>query len=127
MRLPKSLRMLVIGGTGFVGSHYVRAAVARGHQVTVYDNLFLVVAEHTTNSLLTVRRDLATVQPLAGLPLPAGGFSDGEGGSIRFHFTAPVALFADAIGLAFVGDTEKHALRQAIIGTWRLNNHRRSR
>jgi hypothetical protein len=84
--------------------------------ITVFDNQFLVVAEHTTNTLLSVRRDLGTVQPLAGLPLPAGGFADGEGGSIRFHFTAPVALFADAIGVAFVGDTENHALRQVEIG-----------
>ncbi|MBI4166582.1 MAG: NAD-dependent epimerase/dehydratase family protein [Acidobacteria bacterium] len=33
---PKSLRTLIIGGTGFAGSHQVHAAVARGHKVTVF-------------------------------------------------------------------------------------------
>src|SRR6185503_6477625 len=85
--------------------------------IAVFDNLFLIVAEHTTNTLLAVRRDLAgMVMPLAGLPSPAGGFSDGEGGAIRFHFTAPVTIFSDAIGFVFVADTENHALRQVELG-----------
>ncbi len=92
------------------------AGTAELSGVAVFDDLFLLVAEHATNTLLSVRRDLGTVQPLAGLPLPAGGYADGQGGAIRFHFTAPVALFADAIGVAFVGDTENHALRQVEIG-----------
>src|SRR5687767_4820859 len=32
-----SLRILMIGGAGFTGSHHVHAAVARGHKVTVLD------------------------------------------------------------------------------------------
>lgn len=32
----RSLRMLVLGGTGFIGPYHVRAAVERGHQVTVF-------------------------------------------------------------------------------------------
>lgn len=32
----KSLSILMIGGGGFVGSHHVRAAVDRGHRVTVF-------------------------------------------------------------------------------------------
>jgi UDP-glucose-4-epimerase GalE len=33
------MRVLVAGGAGYVGSHAVRALVAAGHEVTVYDNL----------------------------------------------------------------------------------------
>jgi 2'-hydroxyisoflavone reductase len=33
---PKCLRILIIGGSGFAGSHCVHAAAARGHQVTVF-------------------------------------------------------------------------------------------
>ena len=32
----KPLRMLLLGGTGFIGSHFVQAAIARGHQVAVF-------------------------------------------------------------------------------------------
>lgn len=31
------LRILILGGTGFIGPHQVRYAVARGHQVTVFN------------------------------------------------------------------------------------------
>jgi 2'-hydroxyisoflavone reductase len=33
---PKPLRILVLGGTGFIGPYQVRYAVARGHQVTIF-------------------------------------------------------------------------------------------
>jgi 2'-hydroxyisoflavone reductase len=34
---PKSLRILILGGTGFIGPHQVRYAVARGHKVTLFN------------------------------------------------------------------------------------------
>ncbi len=36
-RARRSLRLLILGGTGFTGPHQVRYAVARGHQVTVFN------------------------------------------------------------------------------------------
>ena len=33
----RTLRVLVLGGTGFVGPHVVRAALARGHEVTLFN------------------------------------------------------------------------------------------
>ena len=36
-RAPRALRLLILGGTGFTGPHQVRYAVARGHQVTVFN------------------------------------------------------------------------------------------
>lgn len=33
----RDLRVLVLGGTGFVGPHLVRAALARGHEVTLFN------------------------------------------------------------------------------------------
>jgi nucleoside-diphosphate-sugar epimerase len=35
-RATASLNMLVLGGTGFIGPHLVRHAVARGHRVTIF-------------------------------------------------------------------------------------------
>lgn len=93
------------------------AAPAELSGITVFDDQFLIVAEHASNTLLAVRRDLPdTVLPLAGLALATGGFADGTGASIRFHFTEPVTLLADASGVVYVGDTENHALRLVAIG-----------
>jgi 2'-hydroxyisoflavone reductase len=36
-RAPKPIRLLILGGTGFIGPHQVRYALARGHQVTVFN------------------------------------------------------------------------------------------
>ena len=34
---PKPLRLLILGGTGFIGPHEVRYALERGHQVTIFN------------------------------------------------------------------------------------------
>lgn len=34
---PKPLRLLILGGTGMIGPYHVRAAVARGHKVSVFN------------------------------------------------------------------------------------------
>jgi 2'-hydroxyisoflavone reductase len=34
---PRALRILILGGTGLTGPHQVRYAIARGHQVTVFN------------------------------------------------------------------------------------------
>ena len=34
---PKPLRILILGGTGFIGPHQVRYALARGHRVTLFN------------------------------------------------------------------------------------------
>jgi len=36
-RAPAALRILILGGTGFIGPHQVRYAVARGHHVTLFN------------------------------------------------------------------------------------------
>lgn len=35
-RSPNRLRLLILGGTGFLGSHFVKAALDRGHRVSVF-------------------------------------------------------------------------------------------
>jgi hypothetical protein len=85
--------------------------------IAVVDAQYLVAAEHASNTLVAVRRDVPdTVIALAGLQSASGGFADGLGGAIRFHFTAPVPLLVDATGSVLVGDTENHALRRVAIG-----------
>jgi 2'-hydroxyisoflavone reductase len=36
-KAAKSLRILILGGTGFIGPHEVRYAIARGHKVTLFN------------------------------------------------------------------------------------------
>ncbi|MFG0273803.1 MAG: NAD-dependent epimerase/dehydratase family protein [Phycisphaerales bacterium] len=36
-KAAKPLRILILGGTGFIGPHQVRYALARGHQVTIFN------------------------------------------------------------------------------------------
>lgn len=36
-KASKPLRLLILGGTGFIGPHQVRYAIARGHQVTLFN------------------------------------------------------------------------------------------
>ena len=33
------MKVLVIGGAGYIGSHVVKALMAKEHSVTVFDNL----------------------------------------------------------------------------------------
>ncbi|HEX4936469.1 MAG TPA: twin-arginine translocation signal domain-containing protein, partial [Gemmatimonadaceae bacterium] len=36
-RAPRPLRILILGGTGFIGPHQVRHAIERGHTVTLFN------------------------------------------------------------------------------------------
>jgi 2'-hydroxyisoflavone reductase len=36
-RAPRRIRLLILGGTGFIGPHQVRYAVERGHEVTIFN------------------------------------------------------------------------------------------
>src|SRR5437016_1634794 len=70
------MRILITGGAGYIGSHAVKLFLARGHDVSVYDNLCfghrasvpadrLVVADlhetHRLDQLLVERRIEAVV------------------------------------------------------------------
>jgi 2'-hydroxyisoflavone reductase len=34
---PRRIRLLILGGTGFIGPHQVRYAMERGHEVTIFN------------------------------------------------------------------------------------------
>jgi len=105
----------VIEGTVLAPAGIPAQATPSG--IAIFDEQFLIVAEHTSNSLLSVRRDLPdTVAALAGLLSTTGGYSDGAGAGIRFHFGSPAPLLVDAEGLVYVGDSENHALRRVQLG-----------
>ncbi|KAI7736073.1 hypothetical protein M8C21_023690 [Ambrosia artemisiifolia] len=55
---PKSLRVLVTGGSGFVGSHLVDRLIARGDSVIVVDNFFTGRKENILHHLKNPRFEL---------------------------------------------------------------------
>jgi UDP-glucose 4-epimerase len=61
-----SMRAVVTGGAGFVGSHVVDALVARGDEVTVVDNLSSGKRENLNPGATFVERDIREGLDLAG-------------------------------------------------------------
>ncbi len=53
-----SLRFLVIGGAGYIGSHFVRESIRQGHQVVVYDNLCRGHRESIPSEVAFIQGDL---------------------------------------------------------------------
>lgn len=52
------MRFLVIGGAGYIGSHFVREAKRQGHTCTVYDNLERGFRESLPKDMAFIKADL---------------------------------------------------------------------
>lgn len=82
------MRVLVVGGAGYIGSHAAHALKRRGHEVLIYDNLS------------TGRRALAE-----GFELIAGDILDGASLAAALRRADAVMHFA---ALAYVGESVEH-------------------
>ena len=107
------MRILVVGGTRFVGRHIVEAALAAEHDVTLLhrgvgpDDLF-PEAEHLHAdrngdlSLLTRRRFDATVDVTAYLPRQVRSLADAlDGGGGRYLVISSTSVYAAPAGPGF--------------------------
>jgi 2'-hydroxyisoflavone reductase len=63
---PQPLRILVLGGTGFIGPHQVRYALARGHKVTLFNRGRHPQGWPGAVEELTGDRDTGDLKSLAG-------------------------------------------------------------
>jgi UDP-glucose 4-epimerase len=69
------MRILVIGGAGYIGSHVTRAFLDRGHSVTVFDNLQTGLRENLFEEAQFVHGDIMRPEQLRAVM--SGGRFDG--------------------------------------------------
>ncbi|MEI8031903.1 MAG: UDP-glucose 4-epimerase GalE [Chlorobiaceae bacterium] len=67
------MRILIIGGAGYIGSHVARAFLDRGHEVTVFDNLQTGLRENLFREALFVHGDILRPEQLREV-MTDGGF-----------------------------------------------------
>jgi UDP-glucose 4-epimerase len=60
------MKIMVIGGAGYIGSHVVRALLDRGHAVAVYDNLSSGRTENLFDEAEWIEADILDYQSLCG-------------------------------------------------------------
>ena len=67
----ETLRVLVTGGVGFIGSHLIRVLVRAGHQVRVLDNLSTGSVENLADVLDAIEfvRVMLGITGLLNMPL----------------------------------------------------------
>ena len=58
------MKIFVIGGAGYIGSHVVRALLDSGHEVTVYDNLSSGKKENLFNEADFIKGDIEYYLPM---------------------------------------------------------------
>ena len=66
------MRILVIGGAGYIGSHVTRAFLDRGYEVTVFDNLQTGLRENLFNDARFLHGDIMRPEQLRAVM--AGGY-----------------------------------------------------
>jgi len=107
------VRAIVTGGAGFIGSHLVDALVARGDEVTVFDNLFTGRRENVNPEAALIVGDLrgpATVERLFEQSAPEICFHLAAQSDVRVSVENPVLDFAINAGgtLRILEEARRH-------------------
>ena len=66
------MRVLVVGGAGYIGSHVARELLDQGYEVTVFDNLSLGSRENLFDEAAFVQGDILEPADLEAVMKPAG-------------------------------------------------------
>lgn len=80
--------------------------------IGIIDSVDLVIADHTSNTLILAELLTPSVYFFAGFPDTNGGFADGFGDMVRFNFTEPGALIITNDDSVYVADTGNDAIRR---------------
>ena len=81
------MRILVIGGTGFIGPHLVRRLSQMGHSVSVFHR-GKTEADLPAQSILGERRDLVAIRPKADVVIDLILSSGAQAESLMEAFTS---------------------------------------
>src|SRR5688572_33134707 len=103
------MRALVTGGAGFIGSHLTEALLAKGHDVTVIDDLATGRAEN-----------LAAVQPLPSLRTCWTSILEEERLQELVDEADVVYHLAAAVGVRLILDRPVETLETNVLGTDRV-------
>jgi UDP-glucose 4-epimerase len=79
------MRVLVVGGAGYIGSHTVKALLRAGHEVEVFDDLSTGHAESVPEGVTLTRGDILSRDDLAKV-------FDGKSFDAMLHFAAKTAV-----------------------------------
>ncbi len=66
------MRVLIVGGAGYIGSHVAKAFISRGHEVTVYDNLSSGLRQNLLSKSEFVHGEIADELKLRDLMATSG-------------------------------------------------------
>src|SRR2546423_1470838 len=100
------MRVLVIGGAGYIGSHTARALQRRGHVPVVYDNLSAGRRELARDHELIVRaiRGSGALRPARTMPAISASCTIPKPTSSRWHLKPP----RESANCRYLGTTIQH-------------------
>jgi 2'-hydroxyisoflavone reductase len=120
------MRILILGGTVFLGRHLVRAAVERGHTVTTFNRGTVVLDEQKDVERLHGDRN-SNVQPLRGRRWDAAidtcGYKPADMGPMLEMLAGMVSTYSFVSSISVYDSfkskpiDERHAVRQVELGT----------
>lgn len=112
------MRILITGGSGFVGSHVVEAALAAGHEAVVFDRVAPPCDWPFAQGDLTSAEDVAAAAAGADAIFHLGGVGD-----VYLAFEQPaVAAAANVVGTAHVMEAARqHGVKKVVYAsTWEV-------
>ena len=127
---PKPLRILILGGTGFIGPHQVRYALARGHKLTLFNRgrrpkewpapVEELTGDRNTGDLKALEGKVAVTNLAANQVLVADMFVSSELAATGLQMDGLGAVLRQAHGHR---GRQRQSARQSAFNAWAVHRH----